>query len=235
MRATRHRASNRVADASKSGQVETVKRTLRLITAAAGGYLLGTVPSADVVSRIATGGSTDLRSSGTGNPGGINARRVLGHRIGAAVIAADVGKGAAACGLGRRCSGDVGAHVAGAAAVAGHCYPLWFGFRGGKGVATSFGQCLYTFPAYAPIDVALALAVARVPGLRRPALACVAISSIAWLVASVAWWRRGLPNLWGPPPTAALPIANAATVLVIASRAVGVLDRRKPDELALPR
>jgi glycerol-3-phosphate acyltransferase PlsY len=212
-----------------------MKRTLRLISAAAGGYLLGTVPSADVASRLATRGAADLRSSGTGNPGGMNARRVLGHRIGAAVIAADIVKGAAACGWGRRRAGDVGAHVAGTAAVAGHCYPLWSRFRGGKGVATSFGQCLYTFPGYAPLDVALALAVARVPGLRRPALVSVTVSSIAWLVASVAWSRRGLPNLWGPRPTAALPLANAATVLVIASRAVGLLRRREADELALPR
>lgn len=213
-----------------------MKRALRLISAAAGGYLLGTVPSADVASRVATGGYAALRTSGTGNPGGMNARRVLGHRIGAAVIAADIAKGAAACGWGRRRAGDVGAHVAGAAAVAGHCYPLWSGFRGGKGVATSFGQCLYTFPAYAPVDVALTLAVARVvPGVRRPALVSVAVSSVGWLVASVAWWRRGLPNLWGPRPTVALPLANAATVLVIASRAVVLLRRREPDELPLPR
>lgn len=139
-----------------------MKRALRLISSAAGGYLLGTLPSADVASRLATRGSADLRSSGTRNPGGMNARRVLGHRIGAAVVVADIAKGVAACGWGRRRAEDVGAHVAGAAAVAGHCYPLWSGFRGGKGVATSFGQCLYTFPAYAPVDVALALAVVRV-------------------------------------------------------------------------
>jgi glycerol-3-phosphate acyltransferase PlsY len=177
----------------------------------------------------------DLRRSGSGNPGGVNARRLVGRRVGTAVIVADVAKGVAACRWGRRSAGDLGAHAAGVAAVLGHCYPLWTGFRGGKGVATSFGQCVYTFPAYAPVDVALALAVARVPGLRRPALASVAVSSVAWLFASVAWWRRGLPNLWGPRPTAALPLANAVTVLVIASRAVVSLRRGEPDELGLPR
>jgi glycerol-3-phosphate acyltransferase PlsY len=165
----------------------------------------------------------------------MNARRVLGRRVGIAVMAADIAKGVAACGWGHRWAGDDGAHVAGAAAVAGHCYPLWTRFRGGKGVATSFGQCVYTFPAYAPVDVALATAVARVPGLRRPALVSVAVSSTAWLLASVVWWKRRLPNLWGPRPTAALPLANAATVLLIASRAVASLGRREPDELALPR
>jgi acyl phosphate:glycerol-3-phosphate acyltransferase len=208
---------------------------LRLLSAAAGGYVLGTTPSSDVASRLATGGSVDLRRSGSGNPGGVNARRFLGRRVGTAVIVADVAKGVAACRWGRRSAGDLGAHVAGVAAVLGHCYPLWSRFRGGKGVATSFGQCVYTFPAYAPVDVALALAVARAPGLKRPALVSVAGSSIAWLLASVVWWRRGLPNLWGPRPTAALPLANAATVLVIASRAIALLRRREPDEFALPR
>jgi glycerol-3-phosphate acyltransferase PlsY len=212
-----------------------MKCAFRLLSAAAGGYLLGTAPSSDIAAKLATGGSADLRSSGSGNPGGMNVQRVLGRRVGAVVIAADIVKGVAACGWGRRSAGDLGAHLAGVAAIAGHCYPLWTRFRGGKGVATSFGQCLYTFPAYAPVDVALATSVARIPGVRRPALVSVAVSSTAWLLASILWWRRGLPNLWGPRPTAALPLANAATVLIIASRAVLLLRRGEPDELALPR
>lgn len=208
---------------------------IRLLIAAAGGYALGALPSADVASRVLTGGAVDLRRSGTGNPGGTNARRLLGHRAGRAVIAADVAKGTTASWAGRRLAGDLGAHVAGVAAVAGHCYPPWSGLRGGKGVATSFGQCLYTFPAYAPIDFGVATAIARWPGLRRPALVSVSVSSGLWLVASVVWWRRRLPNLWGPPPTRALPLANAATVLVIFSRAGALLAGREPDELALPR
>jgi hypothetical protein len=77
--------------------------------------------------------------------------------------------------------------------------------------------------------------VARVPGLHRPALVSVAVSSVAWLAASVVWWRRGLPNLWGPQPTRALAIGNAASVLVIASRAALMLRQNEPDELAVPR
>lgn len=207
---------------------------IRLLSAAAGGYLLGTVPSADIASQLVTGGAA-VRSSGSGNPGGTNARRVLGRRAGIAVTAADIAKGTGACIWGRRRAGSLGAHVAGVGAVIGHCFPLWTGFKGGKGVATSFGQCLYTFPAFAPFDVAVATTVARAPHLRRPALVAVGASSAAWLLASILWWKRGLPNLWGPRPTAALPLANAATVLVIASRAVALLRRHEPDELALPR
>jgi glycerol-3-phosphate acyltransferase PlsY len=150
-------------------------------------------------------------------------------------VLADIAKGFVACALGRRIADDRGAHVAGVAAVVGHCYPLWTGFRGGKGVATSFGQCAYTFPAWAPADLAVGFGVARIPGLPRPALVSVCVSSAAWLSASLAWWRRGLPNLWGPPATAALPVANAATLLVIASRGITMIRKGEPDELAVPR
>jgi len=205
-------------------------RTRNLLAAVAAGYLAGTAPSAALVARLLTGGSVDLRSAGSGNPGGLNARRLLGRRAGAAVIVGDVGKGVVACLAGRRLAGDLGAHVAGVAAVTGHCYPLWTGFRGGKGVATSFGQCLATFPVYAPVDVAVAVAVARRPSLRRPALTSVAASSTAWLLASVVWWRRGWPNLWGPRPTVALPLANAATIAIILSKAARRSRRERPDE-----
>ena len=52
------------------------------------GYLLGTIPSADLVARRATGGDIDLRTEGSGNPGGVNAMKVLGKKWGAAVMAA---------------------------------------------------------------------------------------------------------------------------------------------------
>ena len=206
-------------------------RPLRLVTAALLGYLLGTVPSADVVSRLAGGGDVDVRESGSRNPGGMNVFRTLGARAGRAVIVADVLKGFAACACGRAAAGDTGAHVGGVAAVVGHCYPAWNGFRGGKGLATSFGQCLYTFPVFAPVDLALGVGAARVPGLRRPGLAATVVPSAAWLLASVLWWRRELPNSWGPPPTAALPLANTATVLVIATRFARAHALGHPDEL----
>lgn len=206
-------------------------RSLRLLIAALLGYVLGTVPSADVASRLAAGRGVDLRERGSRNPGGINAFRVLGARAGRAVIVADVLKGFAGCACGRAVAGDAGAHVGGVATVVGHCYPAWNGFRGGKGVATSFGQCLYTFPAAAPLDLALAIGVARVPGLRRPGLVSTAVSSGAWVLASVVWWRRRLPNSWGPPPTGALPLANAATVLVVATRFARAHRLGHPDEL----
>jgi glycerol-3-phosphate acyltransferase PlsY len=202
----------------------------RILGAAASGYLLGTLPSADLASHLATGGAVDLRSAGSGNPGAMNVRRVLGRRAGLAVMAADIGKGIVACFAGRALAGDAGAHTAGVAAVAGHCYPAWNGLRGGRGIATSYGQCIATFPAFAPLDAAIAAGVSRLP-LRQPALVSVTVSSSAWVLAGIVWWKRRLPNLWGVRPTALLPLANAATSAVIASRGLALLLRGGPDEL----
>lgn len=188
---------------------------VRLLAAAAAGYLLGTTPSADLATRLATGGTTDLRSTGSGNPGAANAMAVLGKGWGYGVLLADIGKGAVASSLGRRLAGGTGAHVAGTASVIGHCFPVWNGFRGGKGAAASCGQCLATFPAYFPVDLGVAWAVAK---WRQRAFPATAVASAIWVAAGVVWWRRGWPNVWGPPPSAALPTAAAVSSAVILSR-----------------
>lgn len=197
---------------------------LRLIAAATTGYALGTIPSADVAARLATRGPTDLRDAGSGNPGAANAMAVLGKGWGYGVLVTDVAKGAAACAAGRRLAGDLGAHIGGTAAVVGHCLPVWNGFRGGKGVAASAGQCLATFPAYFPIDLGVAWATAR---WRRQAMVATAAASITWVGAGVVWWRRSWPNLWGPQPSPALPLAAAASSAVILSRFMAARSRAR--------
>ncbi|MBA2609260.1 MAG: glycerol-3-phosphate acyltransferase, partial [Actinobacteria bacterium] len=135
--------------------------SLARVAAAGGvGYLLGTLPSAHLAARLASKGRVDLRDAGSGNPGAANAMAVLGPRWGQGVLAADIAKAALACRAGRHLAGSAGEHVAGTAAVIGHCYPIWNGFRGGKGVGCSVGQVLATFPAYFPVDLAVAAATA---------------------------------------------------------------------------
>ena len=185
------------------------------IASAVAGYLVGTIPSADVAARLATGGATDLRAQGSGNPGAVNAMDVLGKGWGSAILTADIVKGVLACAVGRRVAGGTGAHVAGTAAVVGHCFPVWNRFRGGKGVAVSLGQCLATFPAYVPVDLAVAWGVGRWSGRALPGTAA---ASATWVAAGVLWTRRRWPNLWGPPPTAALPVSSAITSAVILYR-----------------
>jgi glycerol-3-phosphate acyltransferase PlsY len=198
-----------------------MSRRRALIGAAAGlGYLIGTFPTATIVARRASGGTIDLRQTGTGNPGTANAMKVLGKKAGAAVLVGDVGKGALACALGASVAGPAGAHLAGTAAVAGHCYPVWNGFDGGKGVATSVGQCLATFPAYFPIDGAVAVATASSQRWRQRAFAATVVSSACWVLGSVVWWRKRWPNLWGPEPTGLLPIAAALSTAMVIKRFV---------------
>ncbi len=193
--------------------------TVAAVAAVAGGYLLGTFPSADVVSAI-TGVS--IRTSGTGNPGTLNTAVVAGKRWASAVAVLDVGKGWLAAGIGARVS-PAAANAAGFAAVLGHIFPVWSGGRGGKGVATSFGAVLGTFPVYALPDVVITAGAARATA--DPARANQ-IASAAWTSAAVLWWWRGWPNLWGPKPTVALPLSALSTSVLLAWRL------RQPDPVA---
>jgi glycerol-3-phosphate acyltransferase PlsY len=197
-----------------------MRRVVRLTSSGVLGYLVGTFPSADVVARLATGGRMDIRAEGTGNPGAANVAGVLGRRWGAVVMAADIAKGIVACRLGGRVAGVAGMHVAGPAAVAGHCYPVWDDFDGGKGVATSSGQVLATFPVYFPIDATVAAAVSRLPWFERQAFAAAEVASVVWIASALLWWRRGLPNAWGPTPGPGLAVAAAATSAIIRVRFV---------------
>ena len=201
-------------------QRRPVRRSVqRLATAAGVGYFLGTFPTADIVARRVGGSTVDLRQAGTGNPGAANALNVLGARAGAAIMAGDVAKGAVACAAGAVIAGPAGAHLAGTASVTGHCYPIWTGFSGGgKGVATSVGQCLATFPVYFPIDVAVAAATASNPKWKQRAFTAALVSSACWVLGAIVWWATGWRNLWGPKPSALLPLAAATTSAIIAQR-----------------
>jgi glycerol-3-phosphate acyltransferase PlsY len=191
----------------------------RFVPAAAAGYLFGSLPSADLAGRLASPAlPRDLRDEGSGNPGALNAAQVLGWRWGLGVLAADVGKGAAAALLGRAVGGDEGAYAAATAAIAGHVAPPWSKFRGGKGIATSAGACLAVFPAYFPIDVGVAAVTATAS---RDATSTIRWSCAVWTTAALLWWRRQLPNAWGPKPSAALPVFAALGSAIILAR-VGI-------------
>lgn len=168
------------------------------IAAAVVGYLLGTFPSADLVTRVVTRGRVDIRSVGSGNPGTLNAMQSIGTAWGLVVLALDMAKGVAAGVVGQAISGDAAAYLGATAAIAGHVFPVWTGFRGGKGVATSAGACVAMFPAYVPVD----LAVAFLGAIRsHRAIVGTRIGCAVWIVASVLWWGFGWSNLWGPAPS----------------------------------
>ncbi|SDL88542.1 acyl-phosphate glycerol-3-phosphate acyltransferase [Paracoccus chinensis] len=111
-----------------------------MILAAALGYLLGSVPFGVVITRAL--GLGDLRKIGSGNIGATNVLRT-GHKGAAlATLLLDSGKGAIAVLLARALGGEGAALVAGAAAFLGHLFPVFLGFRGGKGVATFLGTLI---------------------------------------------------------------------------------------------
>lgn len=103
-------------------------------------YLLGSVPFGLVITRAM--GLGDLRSIGSGNIGATNVLRTGSKPAALATLVCDVGKGAFAVLLARQLLGGTAAQAAAVGAFAGHCYPIYLGFRGGKGVATFLGTVL---------------------------------------------------------------------------------------------
>lgn len=111
--------------------------------AVAGAYLLGSIPFAFLAGRAR---GVDLRTIGSGNLGAANVFRALGKRMGISVMAADIGKGVAAVLIARALTADPWPAIAAGAAVAGHVFPVWMGFKGGKGVAVGGGAVIGLMP-----------------------------------------------------------------------------------------
>jgi len=110
-----------------------------LLAALAGGYLFGSLPFGLILTRMA--GLGDLRKMGSGNIGATNVLRTGRKDLAALTLILDAGKGAIAA-LVAKAWGPDAMLVAGAAAVLGHNFPVWLGFRGGKGVATTLGTLI---------------------------------------------------------------------------------------------
>jgi glycerol-3-phosphate acyltransferase PlsY len=119
---------------------EIVTSPVLLILVGVLGYLLGSVPFGIVITRAL--GLGDLRAIGSGNIGATNVLRT-GHKGAAlATLLLDAGKGAIAVLVARIAVGEDAAQVAGGMAFLGHLFPVWLGFKGGKGVATFLGTLI---------------------------------------------------------------------------------------------
>ena len=142
------------------------------------GYLIGSVPFGIILTRAMNLG--DLRQIGSGNIGATNVLRTGNKTAAALTLLLDGGKGAVAVLLGRYIAGEDAAQIAALAALVGHCFPIWLGFNGGKGVATFLGIML----ALAwPIGICALATWAFVAAIMR-------YSSLAALMAA------GLSPLW---------------------------------------
>ena len=162
-----------------------------VFAAAAAGYLIGSVPFGLVLTRLA--GLGDIRGLGSGNIGATNVLRTGRKGLAAATLLLDGGKGAAAVFALGPWGADAGL-VAGLACVAGHNFPLWLGFKGGKGVASTLGVLL---AVSWPVGVLACLTWLGVAwAFRFSSLASLVSVSAAPLY---AWWIAG----WNPAVLAA--------------------------------
>ena len=114
-------------------------------------YLAGSIPTSIIVSKLFFG--FDIRERGSGNAGGTNAFRILGWKVGLTVMILDLGKGVLATYLISQIRVDSLSWpmvyvqiIAGSAAVIGHIWTIFAGFRGGKGVGTAAGMLLVLYP-----------------------------------------------------------------------------------------
>lgn len=164
------------------------------------GYLLGSVPFGVIVTRLM--GLGDLRRIGSGNIGATNVLRTGNKGAALATLLLDGGKGAAAVLIARAFGSEDAAQIAGLFAFLGHLFPVWLGFRGGKGVATFLGTLL----ALAwPVGLAACATWAATAAATR-------ISSLSALIsaATAALWAV----LLGQTRIVALILVLAALVLV---------------------
>jgi glycerol-3-phosphate acyltransferase PlsY len=114
--------------------------TIAYLYAVIVGYLLGSIPFGLLLTRAA--GLGDIRSIGSGNIGATNVLRTGNKPLAAATLILDAGKGAAAVVIARYFWGEDAAMLAGIASFLGHVFPVWLGFKGGKGVAVFIGILL---------------------------------------------------------------------------------------------
>jgi len=151
-----------------------------LIISAILGYFLGSIPFGLFIARL--GGQGDVRDIGSGNIGATNVLRTGRKDLAALTLLGDGGKAAIAALVAGHFFGVPGNLVAGAAALLGHCFPVWLRFKGGKGVATFFGALLAT---------------AWPVGL---------IAAVTWLVIAFVFKMSSLAALWaaGTAPIVAL-------------------------------
>ncbi|KQP37708.1 glycerol-3-phosphate 1-O-acyltransferase PlsY [Methylobacterium sp. Leaf106] len=176
-----------------------------LLASLAGGYLAGSIPFGLIVTRFA--GLGDVRAIGSGNIGATNVLRTGRKGLAAATLLGDALKGTLAVLLAAR-FGEGAALAAGLGAFLGHLFPVWLGFKGGKGVATFLGVLL----AFSPIGLAAFAAIwlGLAFTLKYSSLAALAASAatpiVLWadgqpavallflVLAILLWWKHA-PNI----------------------------------------
>ncbi|MHB0954292.1 MAG: glycerol-3-phosphate 1-O-acyltransferase PlsY [Allorhizobium sp.] len=166
------------------------------------GYLLGSVPFGLILTRMA--GHGDLRSIGSGNIGATNVLRTGNKKLAAATLLLDALKATAAALAAQAVFGGNAGLLAGFAAFIGHLFPVWLGFKGGKGVATYIGTLLGVAPLMVLVFAAIWLTVAVVSRISSLSalVAMLVIPVVLWILgaqetslvtaamSAISWWRH---------------------------------------------
>jgi acyl phosphate:glycerol-3-phosphate acyltransferase len=180
---------------------------ITLVGIAAAAYLLGSIPWGLLITKIF--GREDIRKAGSGNIGAANVTRVAGPAAGILTLVLDTAKGFAAVWLAGRYSNESATWmmIAGLAVLLGHCFPIWLGFKGGKGVATALGVFL-------ALCAPAALSALALFGLVAVYWKYVSLGSVA----AAAAMPLLIYFLWAPhhaPPTVIIFGTMAAALLII--------------------
>jgi glycerol-3-phosphate acyltransferase PlsY len=170
------------------------------LAAAVISYLLGSIPFGLLLTRLA--GHADIRQIGSGSIGATNVLRTGSQRLAALTLLLDLAKGAAAVVIAQRW-GHEAALIAAGCAILGHMFPVWLGFRGGKGVATAFGVLI-------PLAWPVAL-----------------VTAVLWIVTALLFHYSSLAALVAAVAGAVLAaiVADKPTALLIAGIALLIIAR----------
>ena len=159
---------------------------LNIFLIAITGYLIGSIPFGIIIAKIM--GLGNLRNIGSGNIGATNVLRT-GNKLAAILtLIFDLSKGAVVVILARLLFDDSAAQISGLGSFLGHCFPVWLGFKGGKGVATFIG---ITLALYWPAGILTCLTWISIAYISRISSLSALLSSIS----SIVWiWICGMPN-----------------------------------------
>ena len=164
--------------------------TLLSVIVIVGGYLLGSIPVGLLVVRAVTG--KDIREVGSGRIGGTNVLRVAGSWVALLTSLSDVAKGLLAVYLARAVVGIPAVEaLAGLAAVVGHNYSIFIGFKGGAGTATTIGGAIGLWPWNGAILIVVGAAVVTV--MRYASLGSIVVALLLPIILALRAWLAGAP------------------------------------------
>jgi len=172
---------------------------LEAFVALAAAYLVGSIDFGVIIPRLA---GVDIYARGSGNPGTSNVLRSVGKKAAAVVMIGDVTKGMLAAAIGDLWVGEAVGFACGLAAVAGHAFPVWHRFRGGRGVATALGAAIWLEPWF---GLGTALVWAGIVAVTKTASVASLVAMVAYVPGFVLFGHRGWSLVW----------AGATALLVI--------------------